>query len=477
VRRRLTRVALAVGLVGAALFVTGVIANLGLTPYAILAVALLVLFVLAIASPYLYWNADPAYLFCGAIALSPLSGNWAELGIPGAVAPDRLLLIAAIVAVLIRTPGGGERPDIRIAPVHYVMLAAILFAAVSAAIAGSLFERAAFFKLLEPYGLLPFAAFLTAPLVFRTEKQRNALLATLVVLGGYLALTALFETLKVDALVFPKYIVDPNYGIHADRARGPFVEAVTNGFAMFVCAVAAAIAYSRWRVAHPVRASLALTVVAMSAVGILLCLERSVWIGAGLAAIVALLANQRARRLIPFGVLSVTALVGLALLVVPGLSDRVSTRASDERTIWDRRNLNQAALNMLEARPLLGFGWFGFPDNSVNYLEQSHDYPLTISRATAVHNVFLTYAVELGLLGFLLWLGAMAVGVGQALGSRGPPDTEQWRIGLLAVAVCFAVVTNFVPPSVFPNLALWLWAGVVWSSRYSPTRRTGPAVG
>jgi O-antigen ligase len=167
----------------------------------------------------------------------------------------------------------------------------------------------------------------------------------------------------------------------------------------------------------------------------------------------------------------------LALLVVPGLSEKVTTRANDERTIWDRRNLNQAALNMLEARPLLGFGWFGFPDSSVDYLQQSHDYPLTISKATAVHNVFLTYAVELGLVGFLLWLGAMAIGVGQALASRGPPDTEQWRIGLLAVAVCFAVVTNFVPPSVFPNLALWLWAGVVWSSRYLPARRGDPAVG
>jgi hypothetical protein len=37
---------------------------------------------------------------------------------------------------------------------------------------------------------------------------------------------------------------------------------------------------------------------------------------------------------------------------------------------------------------------------------------------------------------------------------------------LLGVAVCFLIVTNFVPPSYFPNLSLWLLAGVVWSGRY-----------
>ena len=87
----------------------------------------------------------------------------------------------------------------------------------------------------------------------------------------------------------------------------------------------------------------------------------------------------------------------------------------------------------------------------------------------------LAYAVELGLVGALLWLASLLFAVGGALATRGPPDLRAWRAGLLAIAVCFIIVTNFVPPMAFPNLVLWLWAGVVWSGRYA--RREAPARG
>ena len=103
---------------------------------------------------------------------------------------------------------------------------------------------------------MPFLLFLTAPLAFRTQRQRQVLLVTFVTLGAYLGLTVVFETVKLDALVFPKYILDPHYGIHAGRGRGPFVEAVTNGLALFTCSVVCAIAVAQWhdrRGAHPGR--------------------------------------------------------------------------------------------------------------------------------------------------------------------------------------------------------------------------------
>jgi hypothetical protein len=39
----------------------------------------------------------------------------------------------------------------------------------------------------------------------------------------------------------------------------------------------------------------------------------------------------------------------------------------------------------------------------------------------------------------------------------------RWRYALLPLLVFYLVIENAVPPALFPNLALWLWLGVVWS--------------
>ncbi len=132
--------------------------------------------------------------------------------------------------------------------------------------------------------------------------------------------------------------------------------------------------------------------------------------------------------------------------------------------MWDRENLTVAALNMVSARPLLGFGWSRFQAASGPYFQQSQNYPLTATNID-IHNYFLSYAVELGLVGLLIWLaGILMAGFG-ALATRAPPELEPWRMAFLAIAVCFLLVANSVPPTVFQNEVFWLWAGVLWSGR------------
>jgi putative inorganic carbon (HCO3(-)) transporter len=432
------------------------------TVYATVA-AICALFAIA----YLVWYVQPAVIFCGALVLSPVSGNWEQLGVPGFAAPDRLLLVTGIAAVLVRAPAARDRPHVQIEPVHWVMLAAVTYATVSAIVVDTLFNRGAFFKLLETFGVLPFLLFLVAPLAFRTYRERDLLLRTFVFLGLYLSLTTLFETLRLDALVFPKYILDPNYGIHVGRGRGPFVEAVTNGYAEYICAVACAIAWQRWRRDRTAFAWFSLGVAVLCIGGAFMSQQRSVWLGSVVATVIALVTFGEARRHAPAVLTMLAIVVGGSLVLIPGFAAQVQERGNNQATVWDRRNLARAAVNMVETRPLIGFGWNQFTPNSKNYFEQAADYPLAhnITRLR-MHNVPLSYSAELGLAGLLLWIGALIAGVGRALATRGPPDVMLWRGGLLAVAICYVVISNFVPPSVFPNLSLWLWAGVVWSANY-----------
>ena len=411
------------------------------------------------------WRTDPAYTLSAAIFLTPFAGNWPELGVPGPLSPDRLLLAGATAVVLLRAPPIADRPRLQITGAHWALALATVYALASAFLAGTLFERDAFLKLVDAFGIMPFLIFLVAPLAFRTPRQRHVLLGTLVALGAYLSLTTLFETVKLDALVFPKYILDPSIGLHFSRGRGPFVDAVANGLALYACAVACAVAVATWR--DRTMRALAIAVGLLCVVGSFLSLERSVWIGAVLGTCVAMLATRGLRRyLVPVAVAVAVAVVA-SLALIPGLSARVESRVhgGQDNTLWDRQNLVRAAVNMVEAKPLFGFGWSRFTQHSADYFQQAFDYPLTATKA-AVHNTPLTYAVELGLVGMTLWVLGLLFGVGTALATRGPPDLDRWRVGLLAVAPAYLVVMNSVPPTAWLNRSIWLFAGVVYSGRY-----------
>jgi putative inorganic carbon (hco3(-)) transporter len=328
-----------------------------------------------------------------------------------------------------------------------------------------LLEKGPGLLLVETFGVLPFISFWLGPVIFPSARERAILLRALVVMAAYLGLTALLETTGPKSLVFPRYIMDPNVGLHYGRARGPFVDAVANGVGLYVGAVASAIALYQWRAMRWRVVAAAICVLCLG--GIIMTLERSIWISAGAATIVALLASQRTRRFAVPVLVGLVAVCAIAIFTVPGLRANVSQRLNNPESLYDRENTTQTALAMIEAKPLLGFGWNQFQSAHLNYIRESPNIPLTATNIV-LHNVYLTYAVELGLLGATLWLLAVILGAGGTALTRAPPDLEPWRIGLVALLVSFLIGEAAVPATVFVNASLWLWAGVVAVVRYPP---------
>ena len=421
--------------------------------------------VVLIAAAYLVWNVDPAWTISAALVLTVFAGNWQSMGLPGfPFLPDRLLLAAGIVMLLIRAPGARDRPTFQRRAIHWVLALAAAYATIDAFASHTLTTNSGFFKLTDRFGVIPFLLFGLAPLIYRTERQRRILLGFMVGLGAYLGLIALFETVGLKGLVVPHYMLNPNLGVGeanaqgviVTRARGPFMDGISNGAAMFDCAVAAAVALTCWR--NRWSRAVAVAVILLCVLGCLFTLQRTVWLAAVVGTLAAMLWNARLRPyLIPM-VISGAVMVALAFALIPGLDQRASSRFNDQFTVWDRQNLTAAGVRMLEARPLIGFGWNRFSSAETPYLLQPSTYPL-IAHGRFIHNTFLSNAVELGALGAILWLIAMAAALISPLLRRGPPS---WRTALVAVAAFWAVTAWFYPlPLSFPLTFLLLWAGVV----------------
>jgi O-antigen ligase len=382
------------------------------------------------------------------------------MGIPEGAAPDRFVMVVGIFSVLLRAPGLPAGRIVKLRPVHWYLGAAVLYVIISAVAAGTLTEHTAFFRLLDAFGIFPFLVFLVAPVAFRSEDDRRVLLVAFVVLGAYLGLTTLFESLHLNALVFPKYILNAEIGDSAavGRARGPFAAAVQNGFALYGCACVAAVAAATWKGWKGRTTAAAVTLLCL--LGTFLTLQRSIWIASVVATVITLLCIPRLRAWLIPGLIGGALTVLLALALVPGLSENVSTRAGESIPVWERENLTVAALNMVEAKPLFGFGWGTFTEASGPYFRQSPDYPL-IGTAELCHDTYLSYAAEIGLIGLLVWVVAMLWGVGGAILAR-TRAMFSWRMALLAVSIFYVIVIAFVPPPTgFAVLVVWLLAGVM----------------
>ncbi len=307
---------------------------------------------------------------------------------------------------------------------------------------------------------VPFAVFALAPLAFRTPHHRRVFLAAFVAFGAYLGITAWLEVVGPQALVVPQFINDPSLGYHPDRAEGPFLEAGVNGVGLFASTVACAVAIATWRETWARLAAGA--VLLLCTVGLLLTLTRSVWVAAIAATVVAVLASRNLRRLaLPMAV-GVLAIVLLSLALIPGFSAEVQNRTEANRSVWERQNTDAAALEMVSERPLLGYGLGKFNANFPEHAPVLDDVPQVAPPELAIHNVFLLFATELGLVGLTLFLCCFVVAIGGAIVRRGPPELLPWRVGLLAIATFCLVIASFAPIGyVFPNMIPWLWAGIV----------------
>ena len=242
---------------------------------------------------------------------------------------------------------------------------------------------------------VPFALYHIAGSVFEDSASLRKLEIFLLCVLAYLILIALLFLFDAKSWIVPSFIVDDAIGIHADRARGPFLQAVANGLALNLLGLIALDAYRRRRLPWPI----ALAFLATLPAAILATKTRAVWLSFAASVFVLSLGslNVRVRRaclcLVMIGGLGVAA-----AYVSQNREASFADRLEEQSPVEFRAAMYGAGWEMFLQKPAFGWGFDGMQAELTRRISRFHQ------REYFFHNTFLEVAVQHGLLGLSLYL-------------------------------------------------------------------------
>jgi len=310
--------------------------------------------------------------------------------------------------------------------------------------------------------IVPFVLFHLAGLVFSEEKRFRQFEVFALIVLGYLSFTAIAFLSGAQSLIFPRFILDESLGFHADRARGPLLQAVANGVSLNMLGLLALHAYQR----RSVRGLKIGILLASVPIAILATMTRAVWLAfAGTVIVLIFRSKNRALRRACLGLVLIAA-VGLAVVLSSyemrrALSDRLEERGP----VAFRAAVYAGGWDMFLSRPLTGWGFHQMPGElprHVSGYEEKILYP---------HNTYLEILAELGVvgLGFQLWLMWELLRLGRGpvpVGDEGGfLDTQFHRLWPILLAVYWVNAAMVVMSYQFVNALLFTMAGMLAAQR------------
>ena len=256
--------------------------------------------------------------------------------------------------------------------------------------------------------IVPFALFHLAVLVFRGGSQRKHFEIFVILALAYLVFVAVAFLADARSFIFPRFILDESLGFHADRARGPFLQAVANGVSLNMLGILVlALPQERKTVVRLLWLVLPLAVLAT--------MTRAVWISFAVSTVVL------GFRLVEWRLQAVCTLLAAAGLLVGlaiGLSDHslktiLWDRTAERGPVAARLAVYDAGWAMFQERPFTGWPAGGMYAELARRMEGYH------LRTFYVHNTYLALLVEFGVPGLALY-GILFFNLFR-LSWRGPP--------------------------------------------------------
>ncbi len=266
-------------------------------------------------------------------------------------------------------------------------------------------------SLLAAKFLVPFALFHVAMLVFGDEGRLRQFEAFSLVVLAYLCFTSIAFMVGAKSLIFPRFILDESLGYHADRARGPLLQAVANGVSLNLLGILALHAFLRRRI----RGLKAVLLLASLPLAILATMTRAVWLSFVIS--MGYLIFRSHSRKLRFICVSIVMVGALGLLITLSFDDQrraLTERLQESGPLDFRRAVYAGGWQMFLEKPLAGWGVNQMPTELARHVSGYREkelYP---------HNTYLEILVEHGLVGlaFYAWLMWEILRLGRGLVPR-----------------------------------------------------------
>ncbi len=253
-------------------------------------------------------------------------------------------------------------------------------------------------SLLAAKFIVPFTLFHLAAFIFREERRLEHFEIFALVVLAYLCFTSIAFLVGANSLIFPRFILDESLGYHADRARGPLLQAVANGVSLNLLGLLALHAVLR----RKIRGLKAAILLASLPVAILATMTRAVWLSF-VVSVGVLIFRSNCRRLRRVCVaLAIMGAVGL--LVILSFDDQrraLTDRLQESGPVDFREAVYTGGWQMFLEKPLTGWGINQMPTELARHVsgyKEKELYP---------HNTYLELLVEHGIFGLALYAWLM----------------------------------------------------------------------
>jgi O-antigen ligase len=316
--------------------------------------------------------------------------------------------------------------------------------------------------------LYPLVAYFIVRRAIRSTSQVQGFLVGIGMITIYLIVTGLGEALHQDWLVFPKYILNPDIGIHYGHVRGPFINAGTNGMAITMVLPTLLWLFLAKR---DTRSWIWLGAFILASVAVGYSLQRAVWLGTAIV-LGAMVVAWPKRGMVLLGGLTLATLLGLAVISGTPLAERLTKRLGDENSIEFRYEMKERSLAVIRENVWTGVGFNRFTEATSEFARGGN-----IS-----HNTLLTIFAELGLLGLLPYLSIFfALFVAVCKGYLQQPGNRSLVIIFVGIALAYLVKLNTsnIINAGYLNILFFILAGIVKERirMVSPVRRVRVKIG
>lgn len=335
-------------------------------------------------------------------------------------------------------------------------------------------------SVLAAQSLVPVTMFHLGASIFRTADSQRKLEWFSIAVLLYLALTSGLWLLHLGALILPQWILNESVGIHFDRARGPFLQAVANGVCLNVLAIVALHAWDRQPATHSSRftkrGALAALLLVVTPLALLATKTRAVWLAASFsAALLILFARGRRSRRAALALVLVAAVAGSFAWLLQSRPGELTERLQERSPVEFRLDMYRAGWQMFTEKPLLGWGSAANIQPEIERRLSSFHPEYYI-----FHNTYLQLAVQHGVAGVLLyaWLFIVFFRLGSGANFHqtprerpfGPGFGLMWRIMLCVYLLNASVV---VMSYQFLNGYLFTMAGILAAQQKNLTDKFG----